>query len=75
MDLSALAREINSACRLQGTFLLRSGQTSKEYFDKYLFESQPVLLRRVAEAMVPLLPRDTDLEPVTVDDVADFAKN
>ncbi len=61
MDLSALARDINSACRLQGTFVLRSGQTSKEYFDKYLFESQPVLLRRVAEAMVPLLPRDTDL--------------
>ncbi len=61
MDLSALARDINSACRLQGTFLLRSGQTSNKYFDKYLFESQPVLLRRVAEAMVPLLPRDTDL--------------
>jgi len=61
VDLSALARDINSACRLQGTFVLRSGQTSNEYFDKYLFESQPVLLRRVAEAMVPLLPRDTDL--------------
>jgi len=61
VDLSALARDINSACRLEGTFVLRSGQTSNEYFDKYLFESQPVLLRRVAEAMVPLVPRDTDL--------------
>jgi hypothetical protein len=26
-----------------------------------LFESQPVLLRRVAEAMIPLLPTDTQL--------------
>ncbi len=29
---------------------------SEEYFDKYLFESQPALLREVAQAMVPLLP-------------------
>lgn len=61
VDLTALARDINRACRLKGTFVLRSGQTSNEYFDKYLFESQPTLLRRVAEAMVPLLPPDTQL--------------
>jgi len=61
VDLTALARDINSACRLEGTFVLRSGQTSNEYFDKYLFESQPALLLRVAEAMVPLLPTDTQL--------------
>ena len=61
MDLTALAQDINDACRLEGTFLLRSGQTSTEYFDKYLFESEPALLRRVAEAMVPLLPSDTQL--------------
>ncbi|MFI6784558.1 orotate phosphoribosyltransferase [Micromonospora sp. NPDC050276] len=29
---------------------------SEEYFDKYLFEGQPDLLRDVAEAMVALLP-------------------
>lgn len=61
VDRVALAMDINAACRLEGTFVLRSGQTSSEYFDKYLFESQPALLRRVAEAMVPLLPQDTDL--------------
>lgn len=32
-----------------------------EYFDKYLFESEPSLLRRVAEAMLPLLPQGTEL--------------
>lgn len=61
MDLTALTRDINAACRLEGTFVLRSGQTSNEYFDKYLFESQPALLRRVAEAMIPLIPPDTHL--------------
>lgn len=60
MDAS-LAKDISAACRLEGTFVLRSGQVSTEYFDKYLFESQPALLRRVAEAMVPLLPADTEL--------------
>jgi len=61
MEPRALARDINQACRLQGEFRLRSGQSAPEYFDKYLFESQPDLLRRVAEAMVPLLPPETEL--------------
>lgn len=56
-----LARDIDARCRLHGTFTLRSGQVSDEYFDKYLFESDPVLLRRVAEAMVPLVPSGTEM--------------
>lgn len=56
-----LARDIDTRCRLHGTFTLRSGQVSDEYFDKYLFESDPELLRRVVEAMVPLVPPDTEL--------------
>lgn len=60
-DLSSLASDIDRACRLSGSFTLRSGQVTKEYFDKYLLESQPTLLRRVAQAMVPLLPDDADL--------------
>lgn len=51
-----LARAVYDACHLSGEFTLRSGQTASQYFDKYLFESDPVLLRRVAEAMVTLLP-------------------
>lgn len=45
-----------AACHLTGSFTLRSGQISTEYFDKYLFEADPALLRRVAEAMAELLP-------------------
>lgn len=61
MNYELLAADVNRACRLQGQFELRSGQLSHEYFDKYLFESDPQLLRRVCEAMVPLIPSDTDL--------------
>lgn len=61
MDIDDLAADIDERCRLTGSFTLRSGQTASEYFDKYLFESDPVLLRRVAEAVALLLPRDCDL--------------
>ncbi|MGZ4464604.1 MAG: orotate phosphoribosyltransferase [Nocardioides sp.] len=56
-----LAADIDDCCRLTGTFTLRSGQVASEYFDKYLFESQPALLARVARQVVDLLPEDTDL--------------
>lgn len=52
----ALAREVYDACHLSGEFLLRSGQVSTEYFDKYLFETRPALLHEVARGMVELLP-------------------
>jgi len=61
MSSNELAAEINATCRLSGQFTLRSGQTAAEYFDKYLFESEPALLRRVSKAMVPLVPANTDL--------------
>ncbi len=58
---ASLAADIDAACRLSGTFTLRSGQVSHEYFDKYLFETSPALLARVAEAMVDLVPEGTEL--------------
>ena len=60
-DLDALARDINARCRLRGRFTLRSGQVSDEYFDKYLFESDPVLLRRVVDRLTDLVPAGTGL--------------
>jgi orotate phosphoribosyltransferase len=56
-----LARDIDACCRLTGEFTLRSGQVSSEYFDKYLFEAQPALLRRVVDRMVDLVPEGTEL--------------
>jgi orotate phosphoribosyltransferase len=56
-----LAADVDACCRLTGEFTLRSGQVSHEYFDKYLFEARPDLLRRVAAQMVSLLPDDAEL--------------
>ncbi|HEY1293800.1 MAG TPA: orotate phosphoribosyltransferase [Chloroflexota bacterium] len=43
---------------LRGDFLLRSGARSSYYIDKYLFTTQPDLLRRVAVSLAALLPSD-----------------
>ncbi|WP_088991484.1 orotate phosphoribosyltransferase [Micromonospora chokoriensis] len=58
---AALAREIDATCRLTGTFVLRSGRTADEYFDKYRFEADPRLLDRVAAQLTPLVPTDTEV--------------
>ncbi|WP_322417612.1 orotate phosphoribosyltransferase [Mesorhizobium huakuii] len=57
----ALAADLRAATLLQGKFRLRSGQVSSTYFDKYRFEADPVLLRRVAAEMIPLLPDRTEV--------------
>jgi orotate phosphoribosyltransferase len=61
MSLDPLAERVNSIARLTGTFTLRSGQVATEYFDKYRFEADPVLLADIAAAMAPLLPPDTEV--------------
>lgn len=61
MTEETLARDIAAVATLTGTFLLRSGQTSTTYFDKYRFESNPELLKRVAEKMIPLLPAHAEV--------------
>jgi orotate phosphoribosyltransferase len=59
--LDDLAERIDAVARLTGTFTLRSGQTATEYFDKYRFEADPVLLADIAAAMVALLPAGTEV--------------
>ena len=56
-----LARDIFDVSHLTGQFTLRSGIEATEYFDKYRFESEPELLRRIAEAMAPLVPDGTEI--------------
>jgi orotate phosphoribosyltransferase len=43
-----LAQALRAAALLEGEFTLRSGRKSKYYLDKYLFETQPTLLRELA---------------------------
>lgn len=59
-DTVALARRVYDAAHLTGTFTLRSGAVSSEYFDKYRFETDPVLLRDICAALVSKVPRDVD---------------
>ncbi len=48
MNDAELARALRETALLEGDFTLRSGRKSKYYLDKYLFETQPALLRELA---------------------------
>ncbi|WBB71867.1 phosphoribosyltransferase family protein [Micromonospora sp. WMMD1128] len=61
MKRDDLVRQIEARSRLTGQFLLRSGRVADEYFDKYQFEADPVLLDAVAGQMVALVPEGTDV--------------
>lgn len=61
MTHQQLAKKVYDVCHLTGEFKLRSGQISKEYFDKYRFESQPELLKEIAKQMASLIPIGTQV--------------
>ena len=61
MTRNELAKAIYQKSHLTGQFVLRSGKISNEYFDKYLFESEPELLSEIAEQMLALLPSNFDM--------------
>ncbi len=47
MDRTELARRIAEIALLRGEFTLRSGRKSSYYLDKYLFSTQPDILREL----------------------------
>ncbi len=61
MTKDQIACQIYQTAHITGEFLLRSGQTSNEYFDKYLFEGKPELLQEIAKQMVDLIPADAEV--------------
>lgn len=54
-----MGRDIVAASYLKGDFVLRSGIRSNRYFDKFLFETDPALLRRIGRALSTLVPSQT----------------
>jgi orotate phosphoribosyltransferase len=56
-DLAARVRE---AALLEGDFVLSSGRKSRFYVDKYLFSTEPDLLRDLAREISARLPGDTE---------------
>ncbi len=59
VDRDLLARDLVAAAYLKGDFVLRSGRRSNYYFDKYLFETQPSILRRVGGLLARMVPAGT----------------
>jgi orotate phosphoribosyltransferase len=58
-ELRELGRELVAASYLKGDFVLRSGKRSNRYFDKFLFETDPALLRRLGRHLAQLVPAET----------------
>ena len=56
-----LAKRILDKSKIFGNFTLRSGKVSDSYFDKYQFESDPILLSDIAKEMIKLIPQNTDV--------------
>lgn len=55
------AARIAVVCCRTGQFVLRSGRVAEEYFDKYQFEADPVLLDEVGARMAALVPEGTEV--------------
>lgn len=58
--LAELRADIVRAAYVEGDFTLTGGLRRSYYFDKYLFETRPALLRRLSRFLADLVPRETD---------------
>ncbi|NJL32477.1 MAG: orotate phosphoribosyltransferase [Phycisphaerales bacterium] len=60
MNQQELIQRIKASALLHGDFTLRSGRKSKYYLDKYLFETQPDILRALGERFATHLTPEVD---------------
>ena len=60
-ERETLGHDLVAASYLKGDFVLRSGKRSNRYFDKFLFETDPALLRRLGRHLAQLVPAETQL--------------
>lgn len=61
MTRNELAQAIKDAAYLEGDFILSSGQRSKYYLDKYLFSTDPKLLKEISRSFAAVLPPEFDV--------------
>ncbi len=61
MDRTELAKRVREAAYLEGDFTLRSGRKSNYYLDKYLFETQPDILKALGEQFATHVQSSTTL--------------
>jgi orotate phosphoribosyltransferase len=60
IDRQQLGRDLVAVSYLRGDFVLSSGARSSFYFDKYLFETKPAIMGRVAAALAGMVPAGID---------------
>ncbi len=60
MNDAQLIERIQSSALLHGEFTLRSGRKSRYYLDKYLFETQPDILKALGEKFAQHLTPEVD---------------
>lgn len=58
--LAELRADIVRAAYVEGDFVFSGGLRRDYYFDKYLFETRPAILRRLARFLSELVPQDTE---------------
>lgn len=58
--LAELRADIVRAAYVEGDFVLANGLRSNYYFNKYLFETRPAILRRLSRFLADLVPRETE---------------
>lgn len=59
-SLAELRGDIVRAAYLEGDFVFSGGLRRSYYFDKYLFETRPAILRRLTRFLAELVPEDTE---------------
>jgi orotate phosphoribosyltransferase len=55
-----VARDLVRSAYLVGDFVLSSGRRSRYYFDKYLFETKPHILRPLSKLLAEQIPQGVD---------------
>jgi orotate phosphoribosyltransferase len=55
VDKETLGKALLEVAYLEGDFVLRSGRRSKYYLDKYLFETEPQILRGIVQGLAGML--------------------
>jgi orotate phosphoribosyltransferase len=61
VNKAQLTKRVKETSYLEGDFVLRSGKRSKYYMDKYLFETQPDILRALGKEFCKYLTPDVTL--------------
>ncbi len=61
VDKTQLVKRVKETAYLEGDFVLRSGKRSKYYMDKYLFETQPDILKALGKEFCTYITPDVTL--------------